>query len=418
LINLLRFKPLRSLVRSRFFPLIPQLLMLTAYIGLIAVSYGIKSTVETGGNLTKTNLASQLIWNYWWPVILVLAVFAGRLWCMVCPLELISFLAEKVGLGKKPPRWMKGGWPVTVFYSLILFVAMPYLGLDSEPHSTAIYLAIILGMVLVLGSIWKGRTFCSFFCPVGSLLGMYSYVAATEWRADNPEMCARCGSKKCTSGSNRTKFFGRSCTSRLYPAQIPDNRECLLCTQCAKTCPDSNFRFSIRMPMKDFFTNIRLKPAEMVLLLIVIGFVNSSWQALVLFILMPLLVCLWFAKSRMVMLNAFLVLLIPVNAVAHVLHSFNGIIWNWPFIRLNIADPIGISTAVMMRSKLLEIDWTQIEPALRLKSYATPLLYALVFAGSLAVIILSPVTARLNLKEKWLLVISLILYQTSFFIKF
>lgn len=42
--------------------------------------------------LRNTNLANLIVWSYWWPIIILSAIFLGRVWCMVCPMELVTTL--------------------------------------------------------------------------------------------------------------------------------------------------------------------------------------------------------------------------------------------------------------------------------------------------------------------------------------
>ena len=211
---------------------------------------------------------------------------------------------------------------------------------------------------------------------------------------------------------------GHSCTSNLYPARIPDNRECLLCTHCIKACPHANFRLSLRIPFADFFKKIRLKPAEMCLLLLIIGFVNNNWHALVVFTLAPLLLCMLVSpKSWKPMLNAFMVLLIPTTAAAHMLHAFRGIIWNWPVLKFNLSDPLGVRTATMLADKALSIDRSGLGPAWALLGHTTGLLYGAIFAASAAIILRSPLTEEIGRAGKLLLILSAASYIASFYIR-
>lgn len=173
--------------------------------------------------------------------------------CMVCPLELLNSLGSRIGLKKKVPRVLRSGWVITGFFAFILFGAAKYLGLQQVPRSLAIYLASVCAIAFLLGLIFEKRSFCSYVCPLGSIIGMYSYIACMEWRADDPAVYSTCKSHDCVAKKNRYKLFGRSCTSNLFPARITDNRDCLLCGNCLKACPYSNFRLSLRMPFRDFF---------------------------------------------------------------------------------------------------------------------------------------------------------------------
>jgi len=414
--NLLKIKLFGIIARSKFFPIVPQMIMLAVYTALFIGSIGVGYDPQTAPWIANTNLANQLVWNIWWPVTLVAAAVFGRLWCAVCPLELVNSLASRIGLKKKAPGFLRSGWAVTLFFAFILFGAGKYLGLQTVPRTLAIYLASVLTLTVVLGLILEKRSFCSYVCPLGSIIGMYSYIAGMEWRADDPKLCDKCETRDCLDRSNRYKLSGHSCTSNLFPARLPDNRECLLCTHCMKACPQSNFRLSLRIPFADFFKNIRLKPSEMFILLLIIGFVNNNWKALVVFTLVPLLACLLVSwRTPKSMLNAFMVLLIPTTAAAHMLHAFRGIIWNWPVYKLNFLDPLGIRTAIMLADKVITIDRNGLEPAWRLLGITSGFLYGIAFAASVAIILKSPLTEKISRTGKFFLALSAALYIASFY---
>ncbi len=281
--NLLRVRWIAGLLSRRWFPLLPQLTMLAAFSMLIAGGLGV-TTRDAGFAkvLRNTNLANLLVWSYWWPIIIVAAVLFGRIWCMVCPMELVAALAVRIGLRRKVPRLLKSGWIITAFFTLILIVGIHTLSLHRIPRRMAFYLLMLLGAALLTSLIYEKRAFCSYVCPVGHLLGLYALVSPFEWRADDISVCKSCKTKDCVTKKNRYRMVGRSCTSNLYPATIRDNRDCLLCTQCLKACPNDNIRFSVRKPFADFFGPIELRPAQAGFVLLVAAFIVyeilSEWS--------------------------------------------------------------------------------------------------------------------------------------------
>ena len=417
-INLLKIKPVWIIVKSKYYPIVPQLITLSVFVILFIGSIGVGYDSKIAPYIASTNLANQVVWNIWWPFTLVIAAIAGRLWCSVCPLELVNSLGSRIGLKKRAPGFLRSGWVVTLLFAFILFGAGKYLGLRAVPRTLAIYLATMVSISLILGLIYEKRSFCSYVCPLGSILGMYSYIAATEWRADDASVCKECKTKDGVAKKNRYKLAGHSCTSNLNPANISDNRECLLCTHCLKACPSTNFRFSLRLPFTDFFKKIKLTPAEMGILMLIIGFVNNNWQALAVFTLVPLLLCLLVSwKSLKSMLNAFMVLLIPTTAAAHMLHAFRGVIWNWPIYKLNFLDPLGVRTATMLAEQTMVIDRNGLGPAWSLLGTTSGLLYGAVFAVSAVIIFKSPLTENINRTGKLFLILSVASYIASFYIK-
>lgn len=176
---------------------------------------------------------------------IILSVILGRVWCAVCPVELVSSLASKIGLKAKVPRIIKSGWVITVLYGFILFVAMQRWHIGAVPRRMAVYMIVLFTLAVVVGLVFEKRAFCSYVCPIGRLIAVYSHLAILEWRADDPKICETCKTKDCVASRKYYRLTGHSCTSNLFPARIPDNRECLLCSHCMTACPSSNFRLSL-----------------------------------------------------------------------------------------------------------------------------------------------------------------------------
>ena len=123
--NLLNVRWVRSLLGSRWFPIVPQLIMLLVLGLLIAGGIGVTTDDASFAKvLRNTNLANLLVWSYWFPLVVVAAILLGRVWCMVCPMELVTSLAGRVGLRRKVPQLFKSGWVITIFYTLILIVGV------------------------------------------------------------------------------------------------------------------------------------------------------------------------------------------------------------------------------------------------------------------------------------------------------
>lgn len=399
--NLLKIGMLRFLLSSKWFPQIFQVATMIAFVLLIVG--GISVSASDAGFakvLRNTNLANLIVWSYWWPLIIVSAVFLGRVWCTVCPMELLNALTVRVGLKKRVPKWLKSGWGITIFYALVLLVGIHTLAIHRIPQRMAIYLLALLALAFVMSLIYEKRAFCSYLCPVGHLLGLYAMVSPFEWRADDLSTCKACKTKDCISKKNRYKITGRSCASNLYPATIKDNRDCLLCTQCLKVCPYNNISFSIRKPFSDFFKDVSLKSSQTAFVLLVSGFVVyevlSEWQeskailtwipgrfselmgitgstaglvsAVIMFIVFPaalLLLIILMARLTSSEKTAntarnFALLLLPTMAGAHVIKAILKTTSRIPYWSFVSSDPAGVHTADKIMAGSLVLDNTAI----------------------------------------------------------
>ena len=132
--DLLKLRPIRAVLSSKYFPIVPQLFTLSAYAALFTGSAGVGYDSRIAGYISSTNLASQIVWTFWWSAVLVLGAVVGRVWCAICPLEFVNSIASRIGLKKKAPRFLRSGWVITLFYSFLLFGAGKYLGLQEAPR--------------------------------------------------------------------------------------------------------------------------------------------------------------------------------------------------------------------------------------------------------------------------------------------
>ncbi|MDH4195929.1 MAG: 4Fe-4S binding protein [Candidatus Aminicenantes bacterium] len=252
MIDLLRFRVFGRLAASRSYPLIAQVIMLLGF-GLV-IAGGLAAPhvpAKMTGILRNTNLAALIVWSLWWPLVIISAAVVGRVWCQVCPMELVNSLVSRIGLKRKAPRFLTSGWGVAVFYSLALLGFIRTFWAHRYPERMAFFFLFLFASAMVAGAIFEKRAFCDDLCPVGRLLGLYACCAPLEWRVRDAKTCDVCRTKDCVAARHAYRLTARSCPSNLYPASIGDNRACLVCTQCRKVCPRENLRLSLRRPMAD-----------------------------------------------------------------------------------------------------------------------------------------------------------------------
>ena len=456
--NMLKIKCIGGLFRARWFPIVPQLVMLAIFVLLVAGGLGVTTNdPDFTYFLRSTNLSNLIVWSYWWPVIIIAAIFLGRLWCMVCPVELITYWAGRIGLRQQVPGILKSGWVVTIFYTLIWIVGVHTLAVNRIPRQMALYMLMLIILAVDISLIFRKRAFCSYVCPVGHLLGLYALISPFEWRADDLSVCKSCKTKDCVVKKNHYRLTRRSCTSNLYPATIRDNRDCLLCTQCLKTCPYENIRFSIRRPFADFFTAVNLRPAEVGFILLVSGFVVyeilSEWStslailtwvpdrftyalgitgsmanfvsATILFVVLPALVLLVVAALAKLAsgrkaapfgatVKTFALLLLPTIAGAHIIKSILRMSSRIPYWRGALSDPKGIETAQRIVAGTLVLDKSvtdALEPAI---SFAAASLLFAALAATVLIFRRSAVVQKHSPGVKVVLFLSVLAYWSIF----
>ena len=375
--------------KNQFFLITIQFITLFVFVLLIYGGIGISTgDKDFAMILRNTNLSNLIVWSYWWPLIIVTAILFGRFWCSICPMELITSLAGEIGLRQKPGGLLKSGWVITLFYVVILVIGIHTFAIHRIPRYMAIYMLILFSVALIAGLIWEKRTFCTYICPIGHLLGLYSLLSFKKLRVLDTNVCENCKTKDCISKFSHYKLIGRSCTSELYPAKIIDNRSCILCGQCHKSCTKNNIAIQKQSFASDLFTDIKLSWAEIAFFITVSGFVvyeifvewkvskkiimtipdwaNHSLnisgnpagtiKAIILFVLLPFIFYMIPAILKKVFtketlkksLTQLVIAIIPVVASMHLLKSLLKTTSRIPYWNFVFSDPKGVKTAQLL----------------------------------------------------------------------
>lgn len=266
-------KKINVLLENNWFPVFFRIVTFVSFLVLIVIGFSGYTQDNTFlRQLSRTNLTSIFVWRLWWPMIILSAIIFGRVWCMVCPVEMVTTFFAKIGFKRKRPQWILSGWVITLFYAIIVIVGVTILQIDLNPKLTAFYLLIIIGISIISGLIFEKNTFCRYICPIGYLLGLFSKMAIWGWRVKRKSVCETCKDKSCINREYTYQLNYKSCGVDLIPAEINDNNHCLLCAGCLKTC-------------KTYQTNTNfLRPNPSIVKL---GFANDLLQ------IKPLLIVEW-----------------------------------------------------------------------------------------------------------------------------
>jgi transcriptional regulator with AAA-type ATPase domain/NAD-dependent dihydropyrimidine dehydrogenase PreA subunit len=227
------------------------------------------------------NFALNLFWAWWWPLILLLFPIIGRLWCAFCPFMIYGEIVQKLSLKffprtlKKWPREIAeqwGGWFLFGLFVLI-FLWEELWNLENTAYLSSWLLLLITGGAVLFSLIFERRFWCRYLCPIGGMNGLFAKLSIVELRAQQGTCAAECTTYHCYKGG---VGFGEGqttngCPIYSHPAQLTDNKDCVLCMTCLKACPHRSVELNLRPPGIELWTTHVPHGYEVALLLLLLG---------------------------------------------------------------------------------------------------------------------------------------------------
>jgi transcriptional regulator with AAA-type ATPase domain len=229
----------------------------------------------------QENFTLNLFWAWWWPVVLIGFPFVGRLWCAVCPFMIYGEVTQKLSLWLWPrqlKRWPResaekwGGWFLFGLFVLI-FLWEELWDLENTAYLSACLLLLITAGAMIFSAIFERRFWCRYLCPIGGMNGLFAKLSMTELRAQQGTCSAECTTYQCYKGGPQ-KGEGletAGCPLYSHPAQLEDNRDCVLCMTCLKACPHRSVEVNLRPPGIELWTTHIPRTYEVALLLLLLG---------------------------------------------------------------------------------------------------------------------------------------------------
>jgi transcriptional regulator with AAA-type ATPase domain/NAD-dependent dihydropyrimidine dehydrogenase PreA subunit len=275
-VNLLNAYPnLRKFLRSPWWPdRINYGFTLTAFAIIVAVLF-------VGPQTRDRNFALNLFWAWWWPFFLLAFPFLGRIWCAVCPFMIYGEITQKLSIWLFPrqlKRWPRhqaekwGGWFLFGLFTLI-FLWEELWKLENTAYLSGCLLLLITFGAMIFSAIFERRFWCRYLCPIGGMNGLFAKLSMTELRAQQGICSATCTTYQCYKGGPQ-KGEGmetNGCPLYSHPAQLEDNRDCVLCMTCLKACPHRSVEFNLRPPGIELWTTHIPRSYEVALLLLLLG---------------------------------------------------------------------------------------------------------------------------------------------------
>jgi len=275
-LNLLSTVPrLRAFLRSRFWPDVFNAdVVRPAFVAVVLLLF-------LGPQTRDANVALNFFWNGWWPLSFVAYLFLGRIWCSFCPFQVFGQLAQDLRVRAQGrgvlARWPRaeleryGGWfMLALFFAILVWEE----GWDL-PQNAALssWLLLLITAGAIVGSFFfEKRVWCRYLCPIGAMNGAFAKMAMTEVRGKQGVCAASCTTYGCYRGQGEPEQWWSDenrapvpivvapegladpgCPVGSHPAQLTDNRNCVLCMQCLKACPHRSVEFRFRPPGIDLW---------------------------------------------------------------------------------------------------------------------------------------------------------------------
>lgn len=227
------------------------------------------------------NFTLNLFWAWWWPVSLLIFPFLGRIWCAVCPFMIYGEVLQRLSLKIWPrqlrpwPRQLAercGGWVIFGLFGVILLWEELW-DLPNTAYLSSWLLILITAGAVIFSQLYERRFWCRYLCPIGGMNGLFGKLSIIELRAQRGVCAASCQTYQCYKGGPALGEGQETggCPIHSHPAQLTDNRNCVLCMTCLKACPHRSVEVNLRPPAIDLWTSHEATAAEVCLLFLLLG---------------------------------------------------------------------------------------------------------------------------------------------------
>ena len=261
--NLLRFRWVQALMRSRWYPGIIQWPTLLVFMLIMF-------QLLLGPKAAHDNFGTALTWVLWWPLIPIIFLVLGRFWCAICPFATLNdWVRRFVGNERPVPRFLKkyGIWIIDALFIFITWSDHVW-GVVENPVGSGLLMLMLTTGVVISGAFWERRTFCRHLCFLGGLSGNYARAGALSLKG-TPDICASCKSASCFKGNEKVE----GCPLFEFPKTMDTGANCNLCGNCVKSCPNGSIQLELRTPTRELWFIRRAKLEESFLAAVIMGIV-------------------------------------------------------------------------------------------------------------------------------------------------
>ncbi len=242
--NILRIDWMRKFLSSWIFPRVPQVIIGCVF--LITVIF-----LFFGPSNPEANIGLTLGWYIGWPLLFFSFFFLARTWCSVCAFAVPGTLLQNiVKPTRKTPEFITkySGWIMAVLCIMVFWVEIVWDAYDNPFLAGGIILVITLSSIL-FSVLFSRRSWCRYLCPLGAVNAIFAMPSVVELRSNRHVCLNRCQNHACFTGDADIS----GCPMFRHPYLVDNNRDCIMCAKCIKTCNDSSIQLNLRLAPQELW---------------------------------------------------------------------------------------------------------------------------------------------------------------------
>jgi len=196
-------------------------------------------------SFSTVNPGMILIWNLWWPLIPLILVFTGRLWCSFCPFASVSIMVSRIfphHLFNPEPLVKNGALIAIIFFSFLQIGDNTFVIAVSKQYTLFVFLTLF-ALLIISAIFYDYKTYCKTICPFG--LFSHTYHRFFLLKILN-------GDKHCDNCYQSEKGKSHYARRLLYqPVQVnPLQRDWKSKIECLKKCSNASVKIAYMNPLK------------------------------------------------------------------------------------------------------------------------------------------------------------------------
>ncbi len=242
--NLLRLSWFRRFLRSPFFPKVPRFMV--GCVLLLTVFF-----LFLGPSEPVSNIGLTIGWYIGWPLLFFSFFFLARTWCSVCSLAVPGTLLQSVlKPERRPPRFIqeKSGWIMAVLCILVFWIEIVWNAYDN-PYLTGVIILAIASGSMFFSAFFSRRIWCRYLCPLGAVNAIFAMPSVVELRSNSHVCLNRCQEHYCFRG----EAAHPGCPMFRHPYLVDNNRDCIMCGKCVKSCKNSSIQVNVRIAPQELW---------------------------------------------------------------------------------------------------------------------------------------------------------------------